>query len=283
MARLRAVPPGEIEKYPKILIFGGAGTGKTHTLCHFPRSYFFDLERGAEEKQYVEMLRASESVVFPTTDIDEVITEVTALLSEKHDFKTAVLDPITTIFNDESDLQEQHVGSDYGKNVAEATKKWRRLGKLLKRVNMTVVVTAYEKQKFGSDGVMIPAGPKDLEHFFDLVLRAERRGKDRVVTVVKSRHRGFREGDTFPFTFEEIAERYGRDSFTREAIAVPLATDEQVAELKRLLSLRVDGEKLRDKWLKAAEAENFSEMAADVAAKCLAWLQKPAAEAETAA
>jgi predicted ATP-dependent serine protease len=270
---LRAVEPGEVEKYPKILIFGDAGTGKSHNLCQFPRAYYFDLERGVEEKQYVEMLRAANSRVFPTTDIDELITEVTSLLSEQHDFKSVVIDPITPVFLDESDLQEKYVGTDYGKNVAEATKKWRRLGKLLKRLQMTVVVSAYEKAKFGSDGVMTAAGPKDIQHFFDVVLRAEKRGGDRVVTVVKSRNRGLQEGATFAFTFDDIAERYGREAFERDAVAVPLATADQVSDLARLLSMRTDGDALKDKWLKKVGAEELSELPADAAAKCLLYLK----------
>jgi hypothetical protein len=279
---LRAVEPGEVEKYPKILIFGDAGTGKSHNLCQFPQAYYFDLERGVEEKQYVEMLKNAKSRVFPTTDIDELITEVTALLSEKHDFKSVVIDPITPVFLDESDLQEKYVGTDYGKNVAEATKKWRRLGKLLKRLQMTVVVSAYEKAKFGSDGVMTAAGPKDIQHFFDVVLRAEKRGEDRVVTVVKSRNRGLVEGSTIPFTFDDIADRYGRDAFLREAVAVPLATDDQVKELTHLLSMRVDGDALKDKWLKKVGAEELSELPADAAAKCVQYLKGNDAKTEAA-
>lgn len=270
--KLRAVQPDEVEKFLKLLVYGGAGTWKSHNLCQFPRSYYFDLERGVEEKQYVELLKKSKSVVFSTIDIDELIAETTTLLSEKHDFKTVVLDPITPVFQDESDLQEQHVGSDYGKNVAEATKKWRRLGKLLKRLNMTVVVSAYEKAKFDSKDV-IPAGPKDIEHFFDVVLRTERRGDECVATVMKSRNSAFPSNTTFRFTFEELAARYGRDNLERAAIPVPLATAEQVTEIKRLLETRTDGVQLRDKWLKKANAEELSELRAEDAAKCIAFLQ----------
>lgn len=271
--KLRAVQPSEVEKYLKLLIYGGAGTGKTHALCKFPQSYFFDLEKGAEEKQYRDMLKESGSLIYSTIDIDELIDEVTTLLSVPHEFKTVVVDPITSVFNDEADMAEERVGSDYGKNVAEATKKWRRLGKLLKRLNMTVVVSAYEKKKFGEDDAKIPAGPKDMEHFFDVVLRTERRGDTRYVTVVKSRNQAFLEGSSFPFSFEEIAARYGIENLQRESVPVPLATAEQVADIERILATRVDGDALRDKWLKKANADRLSELPADAAEKCIAFLK----------
>lgn len=271
--KLRAVPPTQVEKYLKLLIYGGAGTGKTHTLCQFPQSYFFDLEKGAEEKQYRDMLKKSGSLIYSTIDIDELIDEVTTLLSVPHEFKTVVVDPITSVFNDEADLAEDRVGSDYGKNVAEATKKWRRLGKLLKRLQMTVVVSAYEKKKFGDADAMVPAGPKDMEHFFDVVLRTERRGDTRYANVVKSRNQAFPEGSAFPFTFEEIAMRYGRENLERASVPVPLATPEQVGELERLLATRVDGDELRDKWLKKANADRLSELPAEAAEKCVTFLK----------
>lgn len=283
--RLRAVQPGEVEKYPKILIFGGAGTRKSFTSCQFPRSYYFDLERGVEEKQYVELLRQSKSVVFPTIDIDEIIDEVTTLHSTAHDFRSVVLDPITQVFNDEADIQEARVGSDYGKNTAEANKKWRRLGKLLKRLNMTVVVTAYEKKEFGSDPVeYVPAGPKDLKHFFDVVLRTEKRGDDVVAHVVKSRSEAFPANAVFPFSFAELAARYGQENLERQAVPVELASADQVTELKRLLATRIDGEELKDKWLKKAEATELSELPAEAAAKCIAYLSgNPKLEQKTEA
>ena len=268
---LRAVPPSEVQPYLKMLIYGGAGVGKSFNLTKIPRSYYFDLEQGASYPEYVKNLSDGESVIFSTVDIDEVIAEVTSLLSEKHSYRNVIIDPITTVFKDEADTQEKYVGTDYGKNTAEANKKWRRLGKLLKRLQMNVFVVAYEQVKFNDDS-LVPNGPKDIAHFFDVVLHAQKRGNDRVAIVVKSRSSSFPEGLTMPFTFDELAARASVE-LARNAEPIKLASDEQVAELKRLLMMRVDGEKLTDKWLKKVGAEELSEMPADAAEKCLNYLR----------
>ncbi len=54
----------------------------------------------------------SESVIYQTTDINEVIQEVKSLLTEKHDYRILVIDPITTIYNDLLEKCEHQVGSE---------------------------------------------------------------------------------------------------------------------------------------------------------------------------
>jgi hypothetical protein len=276
--QLRAVPPGEVEQYLKALLFGGAGSGKTFNLTKIPRSYFIDLENGANYPEYQRNLREGGSVYFPTSDIDEVIAEVTTLISVPHNFHNIIIDPITVVFADEADLQEKYVGSDYGKNVAEANKKWRRLAKLLKRAQMNVLMTAYEKAKFDSPGEVIPNGPKDLSHFFDVVLHTQKRGEERVARIVKSRSRTFPDNTVIPFTYEELAARASVE-LARAAEPIELASADQVAELERLLSVRTDSKDLRDKWLKKAGAEELSEMRASDVAACIAFLNKSNAAA----
>lgn len=274
---LRAVPPSEVQPYAKVLIFGGAGVGKTFSLSQIPASYFFDLETGAAYPEYVKNLKEAGSVIFQTVDIDEVITEVTSLLSENHSYRNVIIDPLTTVFKDEADLQEKYVGTDYGKNTAEANKKWRRLGKLLKRLNMNVFVVAYEQAKFGQEGVFVPNGPKDIAHFFDIVLHAQRRGESRVAVVSKSRSSAFAEGSTIPFNYEEIAARL-KTELARNAEPIALASADQIESLTHLLSLRTDGDQIKDKMLKKAGADELTEISASMAAKAIKALSPTPAE-----
>src|SRR2546428_5355434 len=94
---LRARKPEAVSKRVKLFMFGPAGVGKTAAAIQFPNSYIIDGERGTEN--YDKLITASGSVVFQTTDINEVLAEVKALLTVKHDFRTLVIDPITPIFN----------------------------------------------------------------------------------------------------------------------------------------------------------------------------------------
>src|SRR5436853_7089760 len=108
---LRARKPEAVTKRLKLFMFGPAGVGKTTAAIQFPNSYIIDCERGAEN--YDKLITASGSVVYQTTDINEVVAEVKSLLTEKHDFRTLVIDPITPIYNDLLDKSESRVGADF--------------------------------------------------------------------------------------------------------------------------------------------------------------------------
>src|SRR5688572_31957700 len=97
-AMLRAKKPEAVNKRLKLFMYGPAGVGKTTAAIQFPNSYIIDCERGAEN--YDKLIAASNSVVFQTTDIHEVMQEIRGLLTVQHDYRTLVIDPITTIYND---------------------------------------------------------------------------------------------------------------------------------------------------------------------------------------
>jgi len=89
---LRARKPEAVVKRLKLFMFGPAGVGKTTAAIQFPNSYIIDGERGTEN--YDKLISESGSVVFQTTDINEVVQEVKSLLTVKHDFRMLVIDPI---------------------------------------------------------------------------------------------------------------------------------------------------------------------------------------------
>src|SRR3954464_517167 len=126
---LRAKKPEAVEKRLKLFMFGPAGVGKTTAAIQFPNSYIIDCEKGAEN--YDKLIGASNSVVFQTTDIHEVIQEVKSLLTEKHDYRTLVIDPITTIYNDLLEKCEAQVGSEFGRHYGAANKTMKRLANLI--------------------------------------------------------------------------------------------------------------------------------------------------------
>src|SRR3954462_8976862 len=95
-AVLRARKPEAVNKRLKVFKYGPAGVGKTTAAIQFPNSYIIDCEKGAEN--YDRIVTASNSVVFQTTDINEVIQEVKSLLTERHEYRTLVIDPITTVY-----------------------------------------------------------------------------------------------------------------------------------------------------------------------------------------
>jgi hypothetical protein len=154
--------------------------------------------------------------------------------------------------------------------------RMKHLVNLLLRLDMNVIVTCHAKTVYGDNLVKLGNtfdGYKKLDYLFDLVFELDRRGKQRVGIVKKTRHAGFVDGEVFEFSYDAVAEKYGRAVLERSAVAEVLATAEQVAELTRLVDvLKVPGDTV-EKWLEKAQANSFGEMPTATAAKCIVWCQ----------
>src|SRR5687767_10901017 len=235
---LRARKPEAITKRLKMFMFGPAGVGKTTAAIQFPNSYIIDCERGAEN--YDKLITTSNSAVFQTNDINEVISEVKALLTEKHDYRTLVIDPITTVYNDLLDKCETQVGADFGRHYGAANKQMKRLANLIMALDMNVVITAHAKAEYGQNFSKIGYtfdGWKQLDYWFDLVVELTKKGKKRMARVTKTRVETFPDEEMFEWSYDAIKRRYDLFTLEREANAVKLASPDQVRELRELLNV----------------------------------------------
>ncbi len=269
---LRAKKPEAVEKRLKALFYGSAGVGKTTAAIQFPRPYLIDTEKGAENDQYTKLLQKAGGVIFQTTDFDEVVKEVKALLTEKHEFKTLIIDPLTTLYNDLLDKSALKNGTDFGRHYADANKKVNHLINLLLRLDMNVIITSHAKQVYGDN--MSVLGQtfdcyKKLDYLFDLVFEIQKRGKHRVALIKKSRIASFPDSDTFDFSYNEVATRYGKSILERDAIAQDLADEEQIKEVLRLIDLIKVPEEIYRKWLDKASSEKWEEMPKEAIQKCI--------------
>lgn len=277
---LRGVKPTKIDKRMKALFYGEAGAGKTTAAIQFPAPYLIDTEKGATNDQYVKMLNDVGGAYFFTADFDDLLQEVTSLLGEKHNYKTLIIDPLTVVYNDLLDksakslvTKEDPLGTAFGRHKGAADRKVKHLLNLLLRLDMNVIITSHAKMMWG-DGMVKLGNTFDcyakLDYLFDLVFEVQKRGKDnRVGVVKKSRHEGFKEADIFPFSYAEVAARYGKDVLERKAKPESLATADQVTELTNLVDvLKIPSETV-DKWLDKANAATFAEMDELTIAKCI--------------
>jgi hypothetical protein len=293
---LRAVKPSLIEKRLKALFYGNAGVGKTTASISFPGVYLIDTERGAENSQYVKILEANNGAIFQTNDFDEMIKEIKSLMTEKHEYKTLVIDPLTTLYNDLLDKcaaqlkasakEKDATGTEFGRHYGEANKKMKHLLTLLLRLDMNVIITSHAKNEYA--GNMTVVGTtfdcyKKLDYLFDLVFEIQKRGKERVGIVKKSRIETLPDGEQFPFSYSEIANRYGKDVLEREAISEKLATPEQVSRLKELIDIYKEPEEVTQKWLDKANAETFEEVNETIILKLISHMESRLIKKDNAA
>lgn len=290
-SKLLAITPEAVEpKKPKILIFGPPGVGKTWTSLDFPSVYYIDTEGGADLAHYREKLKAAGGMYFGpdqgSLDFDTVISQVEALATEEHPYKTVVIDSITKLFNTAITDEQSKLGD---KDVFGASKKgpirqMARLVRWLNRADMNAVVIAHQKDLWGKDdkgnreviGMTFDAYEK-LEYDLHLVMRISKIGTGqnakRFVNTGKSRLTGFPEGERFDWSYADFAERYGKDVIEKEVKPIILATPEQVAEVNRLLALVKLPDGVVDKWMTKASVETFEEMDTDTIGKCIEFLK----------
>ncbi len=269
---LKGKKPEAIEKRLKVLFYGSAGVGKTMAAISFPNVYLIDTERGSENDEYVTIMKKNGGAVFQTTDFDDLITEVRSLSTEKHEFKTLVIDPMTTLYNDLLDKEALKVGTEFGRHYSSANKRMKHLINLLMKLDLNVILTAHLKNEYGQNLSIIGTTFdcfKKLDHMFDLSIEVQRRGKDRVGIIKKSRIKSFPDSETIPFSYEEISKRYGKELLEKNAIPQELAEKAQVNELLRLIELIKVPHEISQKWLDKAQSETWEEMTKESIQKCI--------------
>jgi hypothetical protein len=281
---LKGIKPKSIEKRLKVFFYGAAGVGKTTAAIQFPSPYLIDTERGAENDQYIRALDKAGGAIFQTTDFDELLTEIKSLLTEKHSYKTVIIDPLTTLYNDLLDKcatelkrtskEKDATGTEFGRHYGEANKKMKHLMTLLLRLDMNVIITSHSKNEYAPGETLKIIGTtfdcyKKLDYLFDLVFEIQKRGKERVGIVKKTRIESFIDAEQFPFCYDTIANKYGKNILERESVSEQFATPEQASELKRLVELLKVPEEVVEKWLNTANSETIEEMNSNYIQKCI--------------
>lgn len=284
---LRGVKPKLVQKRLKALFYGNAGVGKTTAAINFPKPYLIDTEKGAENSQYVKIIEDNGGVVFQTSDFDELIKEVKTLLTEKHEFKTLIIDPLTTLYNDLLDKsalllksqskEKDATGMEFGRHYGEANKKMKHLLSLLLRLDMNVIITSHQKNEYGNNMAIIGSTfdcYKKLDYLFDLVFEIQKRGKSRVGLIKKSRIESFPDGETFDFSYDEISKRYGKETLEKVSSSEKLSEEFQCKEIVRLIDLLSVPEDIYQKWLDKSNSETWMEMPFDAIQKCIDYLNQ---------
>jgi GTPase SAR1 family protein len=277
------VTPGKI----KGLIFGKSGVGKTWLTMSFPAPYYIDTEGGGDLRHYQDRLASVGGVYMGPSDgsldFGTVIDQMIALTTEKHPYKTLIIDSITKLYQTAIANEQERLGDKdaFGASKKPAIQFMRRLVNWACKLDMNIWLVAHEAIEWGLDaktGQRTEVGNQPdtwdkLIYELDLTIRAEKRGSSRVAVVRKSRLIGFPDLDTFPLEYAEIATRYGKDFIEADVKPLMLASGEQVAEIKRLLEVvKVDTADV-EKILTKAGAERWEELSTEHAEKAITWLK----------
>ena len=271
----------------KGVIFGASGVGKTWFTLSFPAPYYFDTEGGADLKHYQERLAKAGGVYLGpddgTLDFDFLIQQIQALATEKHTYRTLIIDSITKIYQTAIAVEQERLGEKdaFGASKKPAVQAMRRLVNWIMKLDMNVWFVAHETAEWGVNGKgtreeigKMPDVWDKLLYELDLGLWAKKVGDGRVAYVKKSRLVGFPDGDCFALEYVDFAERYGKDFIEGDTTSIVLATAAQVGEIQRLLQVVKVSDAEIEKLMTKANAESFYEFTTEQADQTITWLKK---------
>ena len=275
------VVPGKI----KMMIFGKSGIGKTWLSLDFPKPYYIDAEGGARLAHYQAKLAAVGGSYFGVEDgalsFEEVLGQIQALATEKHDYQTLVIGSVTKLYQTAIAEQAQRLGDKdaFGASKKPAIAYMRRLVNWVQRIDMNVVFEAHEAAEWGMvNGQREQIGTNadtwdKLIYELDLTLQVVKQGSSRYALIRKSRLVGFPETEKFPLEYAEFAKRYGKDFIEGEVKQINLATPEQIAELISWFDTLGVRDEEKQKVLDKAKAETIEELTVEQADAYLAFLK----------
>ena len=285
------VVPGKI----KMMIFGKSGIGKTWISLDFPKPYYIDAEGGARLAHYQAKLAAVGGSYFGVEDgalsFEEVLGQIQALATEKHDYQTLVIGSVTKLYQTAIAEEAQRLGDKdaFGASKKPAIAYMRRLVNWVQRIDMNVVFEAHESSEWGMvNGQREQIGTNadtwdKLIYELDLTLQVIKQGSSRYALIRKSRLMGFPETEKFPLEYAEFAKRYGKDFIEGEVKQIALATPEQIAELISWFDTLGVREEEKQKVLDKAKADTIEELTVEQADAYLAFLKAKVEKRKAAA
>lgn len=293
---LKGVKPEAKEKRLKLFMYGPAGVGKTTAAIQFPNAYIIDMERGAD--YYGESIKKAGSVIFQTVNPDEVKEEIKALLTEKHEYRTLIIDPVTSLYNALQDkwsrIFEKHAKTqeaaeiqDFGMRYWGRVKsEYKAIQRMLMNLDMNVIITSHQKDIYGVGMTKVGVGPDSMKgdsYFFDMVFSLDNINGKRIAQTIKERAEIGKNKfpEKFEWSYDNFLKFYGEDIIKRKSVAVEMATAEQVAEIERLISIVKIEDATVLGWFAKTDVEAWDQMNKEQIQKCIEFVKKKLEPATT--
>jgi len=288
VSKLKATKPELKEEKLKMLVYGDSGVGKTTAAIQFPDAYIFDCEHGTDA--YTKTILKSNSVVLHTLNPDDIKDELTLLLTEDHNYKTVIIDPITHIYNSLQDKWSRIFGKhaksekeadlqDFGMRYWGRVKQdYKAIQRLLLQLDMNVIVISHQKDIYGAGFNKIGTGADTMKgeaYVYDFVFQLEKRGQQRVAIKIKERaeigENKFPE--EFEWSYPAFLKYYG-SVLEKKAEPKKMATKDQIAKIEKLLEIANIPDETVNKWLTKADADEWGQFGYDQLQKCIDYVEK---------
>ncbi len=234
----KAKPSGE---RIKMLVYGEPGTGKTVTALHFPNPVVIDTEKGTEYYgEYFDFYKLeSGDPVMVSRALDE-------LINDPGEYKTAVLDSATVLYDNIIDKQLARKRAKTGNPNYEIQPldykfikaDMKAIIQKILALDMNVIVTAHSKAKYSQEegefmkvlGTMAEVS-KELPYIFDVELELTFEDGKFVARVQKDRtNRLPARNEKFEFNYQSFVGFLGNEALERDPV---------VFDQKRKLEQRV--------------------------------------------
>lgn len=274
----------------KGLFYGDWGVGKTTACIQLPRAAYLDLERGTDK--YWRTLEAKGSMRLQTTSYFEVLDQIRSLSREAHQFLSLVIDPITIVKQDIGEywmkVFEKHAKTekegemkDFGlRYYAKVKSDLATLRRALLALDLNIIATAHQKDKWKNGqavGVTFDGDGEKEGYLFDNIFRVQRENGKMIAYTEKQREE--KDAPKFPASFEwsyeELCRLIGKDVLERPSKPIPLASIEQVSDIKKLMELfsKIDPE-FETKVFAKYKIDNWEELLTDPADQVMAYIKK---------
>ncbi len=238
-----------LEKRVKLFLWGDSGVGKSVTSLQFPKPVAIDLEGGTDlygDAFSFDVLRANTP--------DEIMAAIDWLLTNKHSYRTLVIDPITVYWDalqkkwSDIFLRRNKGSKGYRYEYYDLqVKDWLTIKAEFKEfirkliaLDMSVIVTAREKTKYKEGSFMVAIGEtfdgeKSLPYMFDTILRLYIDEKGRHMgSCIKDRSNKLPK-EAFECSYPVLEKLFGKGNLNRASKPMQYADEKQKAKIREYL------------------------------------------------
>lgn len=209
----------------KAVWFGDTGLKKTRTALAFPAPFVVDTEGGTDWYCEEFGLKAGQNVIHPTTR-QEFLAAIEKMAAGGHKYRTFIIDSLTPIWEiyvsywtDVFKVKKAGVPGNKGefyelspRDWGVIKEDWKRMLRALTALDMSVILTVREKDKYKDGALMVKEGvtfdaEKNLLYWPDVVLRFYRAKDAPMAMILKDRTYRLPKSD-FPVEYKAFADAY---------------------------------------------------------------------------